>query len=487
MKPSSLFAIIRKAVLMMAVLANTSSAFGAVEKDIFRYITGHVTDENGQGLGNVTVELKKDYSQYATYKAVTDAEGYYYMKYNKDYTHNCYIHISTTGHTIFDGIVELADEETQTKDFTLYGSVTYKAGRRSTIILPVAPDPSAGRYYEYVRRDGHTFYFYLVEQPKANAPYVLFADRDYTVDLSGMDLSIRPGSVEADMVQFVGNYSNGSGLRANDVDYYPDEERSTGAAMHACLRGHYSLVLGITPSQLVFVDEPAPAIPAVAYHAMLDSRKAWSVETVPESLSRDSYANGTTVLDGKEYYVMETYSDGQQGRAFVYWREEGRRVYAVNSTTGEECLMYDFTLTPGQEATVAGSTAMRCNSVDTIRVNGSYFRRFNMSRCDDDSCIIPWVEGVGSPYGVDMPGGPDVQQLPIVVSFYCRENGMEIFTPEGFTAPAIHFGATSVASPRTPDTSPRTSHYYFDLQGRRLKAKPAKGVYIQDGRKHVVR
>jgi len=27
----------------------------------------------------------------------------------------------------------------------------------------------------------------------------------------------------------------------------------------------------------------------------------------------------------------------------------------------------------------------------------------------------------------------------------------------------------------------------FDLQGRRLKARPAKGVYIRDGRKHVVR
>ena len=452
-----------------------------------RHVTGRVTDENGQGIEGAVVEMGRYYEQSRPFRAVTATDGSYSLPFVKEDSYYA-MDVTAAGHTLWNGVVTISDEDPQTKDFTLYSSVTYKAGKRSTIILPVAPDPSVGRYYEYVRREDKTFFFYLVEQPRANTPYILFADRDYTVDLSGMDLTIQPGRVLADQVQFIGSYSNGIGFYANDVEYYPDEESFTGTAMHAYLYGDFSILLDMTPSQLVFIDEPAPAAPDVPYHAMLFNRKTWRVDMVPESLSRSSYLNSTAVVDGKEYYIMETSCYVQQGSTYTNWREEDRKVYAVNSSTGEECLMYDFTLTPGEEVTVAGGTSMHCNSVDTIRANGTYFRRFNMSRSDDATIVIPWVEGVGSPYNVDQPCG--VAGQPTVKYFVCTENDIAIFSQQDFSAPAISFSPTSIVSPRNhqvTDVQHRRATTLFDLQGRRLTTIPAKGLYIQNGRKRVVK
>jgi hypothetical protein len=60
----------------------------------------------------------------------------------------------------------------------------------------------------------------------------------------------------------------------------------------------------------------------------------------------------------------------------------------------------------------------------------------------------------------------------------CYENGECVFTSQDFnTASGINdFRATSGL------TKAKSSEYY-DLQGRRLAAPPAKGVYIQNGRK----
>ena len=41
-----------------------------------------------------------------------------------------------------------------------------------------------------------------------------------------------------------------------------------------------------------------------------------------------------------------------------------------------------------------------------------------------------------------------------------------------------------IESPHSPNSSGR--HTLFDLQGRQLQAKPARGMYIRDGRKEVV-
>ena len=44
-----------------------------------------------------------------------------------------------------------------------------------------------------------------------------------------------------------------------------------------------------------------------------------------------------------------------------------------------------------------------------------------------------------------------------------------------------------IAGIESPVVSSAASAPLYDLQGRRLSAKPVKGMYIQDGRKYVVK
>jgi hypothetical protein len=39
----------------------------------------------------------------------------------------------------------------------------------------------------------------------------------------------------------------------------------------------------------------------------------------------------------------------------------------------------------------------------------------------------------------------------------------------------------------SPSSSSTTQHVFYDLQGRLVQGMPKKGVYIQGGKKHVVR
>ena len=93
-------------------------------------------------------------------------------------------------------------------DFTLYDVVEYKAGRRATIMLPVAPDTSKGKYFRMDRTEGKQLIFERELSPQANVPYVIFPDMDFSIDLKSLDLTMKPGSTDIPGVAFVGSYIN---------------------------------------------------------------------------------------------------------------------------------------------------------------------------------------------------------------------------------------------------------------------------------------
>jgi hypothetical protein len=49
----------------------------------------------------------------------------------------------------------------------------------------------------------------------------------------------------------------------------------------------------------------------------------------------------------------------------------------------------------------------------------------------------------------------------------------------------IYQSATSIQGIKS--NTPNSGGAIFDLQGRRLSATPAKGIYIQNGKKRIVR
>ena len=74
-------------------------------------------------------------------------------------------------------------------------------------------------------------------------------------------------------------------------------------------------------------------------------------------------------------------------------------------------------------------------------------------------------------YQQDGDGNGEVAEIPGL--YYLGDiNGSET---NGIVAPTIH----------TIDRD--GTHNYYDLQGRRLNGKPNKGIYIENGKKHVAR
>ena len=219
-----------------------------------RYVSGMVTDGNGKGVAGAMVDFRLHWFQDTyDYTATTDADGSYSLRLeegNKDYC----IYVSCPGYTSYEDESYVTVMDNPTKNFTLYSSVTYPAGKRSTIVLPKAPDASVGRYYAFVGNEGSRFIFNRVTSPQANVPYVLFAERDYVVDLTGMDLATaQAGTSGGDEARFVGCYSNGIYAVINsNIHRSLDEQSNTGEAMHAYLAYHFMLDNNFT---LVFNDD----------------------------------------------------------------------------------------------------------------------------------------------------------------------------------------------------------------------------------------
>lgn len=233
-----------------------------------KYVNGTVTDEDGKGIDGAAVKLYSGVWGMNVYEGITDSDGKYQIRIEDGNNEYGYI-VSAPGHTsYYNTSSPCFVQNNPTMDFTLYGSVTYPANEQSSIILPVAPDPTAGKYYKLVRREGLRFIFEREPSPQANVPYVLFAERDYKVDLADLDLSITPGRIDLDMLSIVGSYSNGIYDYASYIDRALDDHSTTGTAMHAHLYGHFSLLLD--DYELVFSDSETNAI----HTASVDSSSA---------------------------------------------------------------------------------------------------------------------------------------------------------------------------------------------------------------------
>ena len=151
------------------------------------------------------------------------------------------------------------------------------------------------------------------------------------------------------------------------------------------------------------------------------------------------------------------------------WREDGQKVYAF--LYDKEELRYDFSAEPGMMVNVS-SVLTDILSIDDISLYGKNLRRFHIAMHDyQDQYDRVWIEGVGHPDG------------PFRV--WCYEDGECIYSVEEYkkqeSTLSIH--NRPISEPSTyPGNVP-----LFDLQGRRLTDKPTKGVYIEDGKKRVVK
>ena len=465
-----------------------------------KYVSGTVTDEDAKGVAGATVKLRGTQWEETIYEGVTDSEGKYRIRIEEG--NKMYVPSATApGHTCFSNVSDFSVEGNPTKNFTLYGSVTYPANQQSSIILPVAPDATVGRYYRLARREDKKFIFERERSPQANVPYVLFADRDYKVDLSGMDLTITPGRTKADdMLSLVGSYRNGDNEYANYIDRDLDTHSNTGRAMHAHLYGHYSLLLD-DDYELVFVD--SDTIAGNEYKPFIEDGKVWKTGYIlsgnPVKCVEYYYFDGDTIVDGKmckqmwcQRYVNPDYPDysaltqTSSLSKVGAWYEEDKKVYVCREGTQGMQMLYDFSLEANdtlQFLNVDGSSPFIIGPRQTGGIDGFKGVYRDIMMCADEGQNIHstfWLEGIGdingpTRYPCDPILGDPVPEFLMSCTvgdevIYLNDNCEDGATPEGMISlkKRFDFTHTTKLQPKIPRRTDEELSLYGEYNDKLL-------------------
>lgn len=225
---------------------------------------------------------------------------------------------------------------------------------------------------------------------------------------------------------------------------------------------------------------------------MLAENKIWiciEYDLVDESRTflSEYTVGGDTVIGGvacRKCYVRSDRLKQETPQFMCGLMEDGSHVYTVSDDG--LTLLCDFGLQAGESITVTeGGTdyVLEVTAIDYVDGGSGPLRRQTVTvKMWQEERTMSWIEGVG----------PAISPLCtpsrlFFTSSYgervtdCQEDGKSIFKAEGFNLD----GTQGISSLSPSVSSPLLQ--LFDLQGRRLSGTPARGLYIQDGRKHAVR
>ena len=262
-------------------------------------------------------------------------------------------------------------------------------------------------------------------------------------------------------------------------------------------------------SSLVF-----PLMAQEEYYPMVSEGKTWEIAHVGMNpnyqdksvlqLSGDTIINGNSYI--KCYQILEQGSTVQDIVYYRAMREVDKRVYCVLPGSQEENLLFNFGLQVGDsvyckfggtydggfitEHTIDESLEdivqiLKLTGVDTyVNKEGMALKRYHLSMTikerQGDGRVVEysgrpatWVEGIGSRN--DFPLNAWYVEMVSSYSWWltkCYDSDHVFYEVDPSSIVNADFSHPSIST-------------IFDLQGRRLNEQPAKGVYIQDGRKYV--
>ena len=152
---------------------------------------------------------------------------------------------------------------------------------------------------------------------------------------------------------------------------------------------------------------------------------------------------------------------------------------------------------------INGGRSKECHVVEKrdIQLQGESYALFAVDVCDGhDSYRSYWVEGIGSFIGIlfeesgvgathsnrdeitdaEHYTGPFISWYDNYLFDYCKLGDDLLGTREEIWSYTTGIRSVEVNNPSASDI-------YYDLSGRRIQNAPMKGVYIQDGRKVMVK
>ena len=191
---------------------------------------------------------------------------------------------------------------------------------------------------------------------------------------------------------------------------------------------------------------------------------------------------GDTVIAGKN--CLKMYSENKDNQVEIRYEgalyeepyEEVGKVYCFYPEENEATVLYDFDCQVGDTLTI-GNVNLVTQAIDSVSVVGMSRKRYDfqaqMQEENDEPFVIgivSWIEGIGSTKDFFNMIPFDGNYNSLVA---CEVNGVRIY----------HQSPMAIQSVRS--YKPNTNGAIYDLQGRRLKAKPSHGIYIQNGKKYI--
>ncbi len=235
------------------------------------------------------------------------------------------------------------------------------------------------------------------------------------------------------------------------------------------------------------------------YRPFVEDNKTWTCYGNPEGadifyfhLKGDTLVNNQNCL---KLYSQNRYNNGKtiyEGALY----EQDKRVYIYKPGASECSLLYDFSLMPGEEAILdqnpkyshgirALTDVYELHAGHLLRIMAFYeIERYRNEETHYFDFLGNWIEGVGPGYMLDVLGE---SYFNVIGDGYgrciidCSVNGQSIYRTTDYD----YWMSTSVPTPLRMDET--NSSALYDLQGRRLTGKPAKGLYIQNGRKMIAK
>ena len=342
-------------------------------------LKGKVIDQDAQPVVGATIEcvhyMESDSILLAS--TVSDAEGNWELNYEFAWQ-GIKIEATKEGHTSYACYLDVSEKVLWPKFiFRLFNAINYKAGKRSTIYLPVAPNSSWGRFYRLDREEENKVIFERELAPKAYVPYVFFPYQDLHIDISGMDLSDHRNRVNLQRISLCGqiNYTASEEVPGSLITWLLDESLSyvkyseEGAyensgflrPMHAILSWMYTDFFegndedgtweAVDP-ELVFHDSEED-IPT--YHPFVEEGKVWHTVVMGQGDNHNRYEywfQGDTIVGGQKCKIMNrselSYDIDPSCPAAVdttfmgvLYEKDGKVYYAAPDQS-DFSLLYDF-------------------------------------------------------------------------------------------------------------------------------------------------
>jgi len=207
--------------------------------------------------------------------------------------------------------------------------------------------------------------------------------------------------------------------------------------------------------------------------------------------------NGDTLINGQTYKKM--YGTPQNSGDVIYkgaFRELDRKVYFLPSSAHEEVLYYDFTLHVGDTYTLFMDKGTAYESEcqyevyvdDTLYTCEHALHRLGLFYPNEELTYIgpniySWIEGVGSKFGPEFCTVPSWTGSNVYL-LSCRICEQYLYRNTDVKVESL----SPNPSPIGRGTLGSRDDALYDLQGRRLSGEGLpKGIYIQGGKKRIIR